>query len=537
MTTQQITTRQLVCENLSCVTTIGRDADGLLISVFPKHHYLFRSALSSRALLETASWFSDSAVALKYKDQLYTCRRYTANRDLNLISTYDPETIDAILQSPKLTDREKLITTYLTGKNVCKITDSVRRSKLSVQPEINVYPPHLMRFAPHGFYVEEDRKTEEYINLKFAKIVCKLGYDGWFIKKDSVVDLFSGGYAWEEIMLCRSQEVLTQTSFGCSVDSRLTTFNNSPGNCSPVRSNVEGIPLYLRSYCDLIPLRNVKKIYGPMSYSEHVKDDKRICIFGEQYETPKPLGVNQSNTTAVPFLLRAMLETHPDRFYDFFLEYDYIKSDGQVRTGIDAFDRIFGDCLKVVKNCRFDNLRAHYADYRSVLGHDYRAILADKEAYPFYGKENLKRLMTDTITRVRQFIVNDSKLVKTIDHHISSFIFMIMDAKIVLVSKLVDAKDVWTAKQKHEAFAHIYSLYALVMDAYMLGRIFKTFDVSKNPTHPSHANNCIVYVSDYNAAVYRMFLKQQGFEQVIKITGDHIIEFTEEQRRTSFLFN
>ena len=75
------------------------------------------------------------------------------------------------------------------------------------------------------------------------------------------------------------------------------------------------------------------------------------------------------------------------------------------------------------------------------------------------------------------------------------------------------------------------------MDAYMLGRIFKTFDVSKNPTHPSHANNCIVYVSDYNAAVYRMFLKQQGFEQVIKITGDHIIEFTEEQRRTSFLFN
>ena len=339
-------------------------------------------------------------------------------------------------------------------------------------------------------------------------------------------------------------------------DPRLHTFVRSFGNCSPLRSSVIRAPPYIKQFCDLIPLKNIKNIYGPISYTEHVLGRKTICIFGDEHNvsrTVAPAHLQKSDTTTVPSLLRAMLETHPDRFYDFFIEMQHIKSDRQTRTsGLYAFDHIFKDCLRVVKNCPFANLRAHYGDYRVVVGNSgaenvgvgFMNTIIDKLYQfeenpndPFYDKENLIRVVTNLQTRIEQLLVDDPKLIKTVDHHIASFIFKIIDYNIEIFQSIVSKRLALSKSEKWAVMTCVIKLYSAIMDAYMLGRIFKTFDVSKNPTHPSHADNCIVYVGDYHAAVYRTFLKQQGFEQVIKITGNYSIEFTEEQRRTSFLFN
>ena len=213
-------------------------------------------------------------------------------------------------------------------------------------------------------------------------------------------------------------------------DPRLVNFINSAENCSPLRASVVGTHYpYIKEFCDLIPLKNVKKIYGPVSYSEHISKDgkKRICIFGEEHTLQFPPALNKSDTTTVPSLFRAMIETHPDRFYDFFLELEYIKTDEKVRSvGIQVFDHILKDCLRVLKDCPYPNLRAHYTDYRMMLGPDLKEILVRLNqlmdlrdsgfkivADPYYDKENLEQMMADLISRIRQFVESDPKLIKT----------------------------------------------------------------------------------------------------------------------------
>ena len=251
-----------------------------------------------------------------------------------------------------------------------------------------------------------------------------------------------------------------------------------------------------------------------------------------------------------------MIETHPDRFYDFFLELEYIKTDEKVRSvGIQVFDHILKDCLRVLKDCPYPNLRAHYTDYRMMLGPDLKEILVRLNqlmdlrdsgfkivADPYYDKENLEQMMADLISRIRQFVESDPKLIKTTsniaENNLVIFIFKIMDLHVAEFTKLVAKKSVFSMDDKIETLDRMISICSAIMDAYMLGRMFKTYDVSKNPTHPEHADNCVVYVGENHALIYRIFLKRQGFEQTIKIQNqDRIIEFTEEQRKTSVLFN
>jgi len=61
----------------------------------------------------------------------------------------------------------------------------------------------------------------------------------------------------------------------------------------------------------------------------------------------------------------------------------------------------------------------------------------------------------------------------------------------------------------------IIGLEALEADAYLLGRVFKTFDTSKRKSdEPIKPHNIIIYAGDRHSIVYRQFLKSIGFDQI-----------------------
>ena len=60
---------------------------------------------------------------------------------------------------------------------------------------------NFMIFTPFGFF---DKKDIEYINLKFAKILCKFGFDGWVAPSRRIKQSVHGVIGWypTEVLLC-----------------------------------------------------------------------------------------------------------------------------------------------------------------------------------------------------------------------------------------------------------------------------------------------------------------------------------------------
>lgn len=196
------------CELLSCVIDDGRDEIGLKIATFPKDHYIFRSDVTDA--FYPILWYSDEQVARAYYDEGLQCRGFISKRNIQLINLSDIETIRVMLKDPSLTERERYAIFYVTGVDAPEDIKK-RRSKQDVDGHGN-----YMVFSPAGMLFPEDMETKQYANRKFAKVVCKFGYDGWFIPQKSVIDGSGGHFFSEEIMLCNPGDVLIHTDIKCS---------------------------------------------------------------------------------------------------------------------------------------------------------------------------------------------------------------------------------------------------------------------------------------------------------------------------------
>ena len=298
-------------------------------------------------------------------------------------------------------------------------------------------------------------------------------------------------------------------------------------NCAPDRRSLASVSYrdrFLRTMCDVIPLKNIEWIYGPISYSEHVSPDgsKRVGIFGEVHNVPNYAGINIRNTVSVATLLKILLQ-RGDRFYDFFLERDYVKDDLVVRAETSSFNHFFEDCLKVVKNCSYANLRAHYIDYRSILGVTYRWIVIkyydlihNPELYktPYFTKGNLHTVMKQSLEYLGIWFRSAEKIKRMKENDIGARILHFINKEI---NARVQEFNVLMAKpEASQTFENammcmntIMGLYSLWTDAYTLRRIFKTFARGRSPHQPPTADNCIVYVGQFHAEVYRRFLSEE----------------------------
>ena len=152
-------------------------------------------------------------------------------------------------------------------------------------------------------------------------------------------------------------------------------------------------------------------------------------------------------------------------------------------------------------------------------------------------------MIQDVYKIVTEKIRDDPKIKKQIVNikpHIDNFI---NKEKEEILSKFEEEIDE-PSPAKFALSVHIMELYALVMDTYALGRMFKDFDTRKNPSHPKQADICIVYAGDAHANNYRKFLTEEmGFKTIIDNnkpnyqSPNFTLKFSKEDREKSILFN
>lgn len=314
----------------------------------------------------------------------------------------------------------------------------------------------------------------------------------------------------------------------------IKSFYDSDENCGQHR-HLSSNDMFLLSMCEAIPLSDVQNIYGPITYAELTDGERNIAIFGEDHRIPVPEEgvVNKRNTVSVPSLLKIILDTFPTKFYDLFIEIGYSKD--YIDQGITSFYTIFGNCLKVVKECPFDNIRAHYTDYRSILNNIepfktfspyFNMVIYTPHLIPDYDPyltvENLIDVFDMSITLIKYKIISEPKLRINFRTPLYYFVLIELDKIKDEFSYFVEqSKDQTTPYYKNPLkyeetatiFNYIMDLYMLIMDIYTLGRMFKTF-APKNPSHPQKALNSLIYVGELHAKNYRTYLTSVGFKMV-----------------------
>lgn len=288
-----------------------------------------------------------------------------------------------------------------------------------------------------------------------------------------------------------------------------STFIESASNCGADRMPAGVYTRFLLTMCDTIPLKNIEFIYGPVTYAEFTNGSQRIAVFGEVHKIPVNNEINKSNTVSVPSLVKIMIESFPENFYDLFLEMRYIDRTHETGGGLTSFNHFFEDCLTVVKNCPFDNIRAHYTDYRSLFSGDgiydeflvaFHAIEDDpyaEQTGAYFEMSNLEIVFDRVYESVLNLIDNDRKLKPAHGSQLHQFILINLD-KI--------NKEKKTFLDYRTMIINIIKMYSLVMDMYTLIRVFKTYKVDPHTNQPATATNIIIYAGEAHAKIYREYI-------------------------------
>ena len=201
----------LRCVWFKCVDIEPKDRNGISIVTFPKEYFLFRSARESK--FKIPSWFSDEEGAMAYArlNPNLSCKRYITKKKLRLVDISEVSNLNAMWNSPLLTNEEKYVVSYVSGINTTPEIEAKRRAHKKIKKK------GLLVFSPVGFLTKEDMRKGDYVNLLFARIVCKFGYDGWLIPRRTIIDGSHGHYFVQEVMLCNPEDVLTKTEISCKL--------------------------------------------------------------------------------------------------------------------------------------------------------------------------------------------------------------------------------------------------------------------------------------------------------------------------------
>ena len=302
-----------------------------------------------------------------------------------------------------------------------------------------------------------------------------------------------------------------------------------------------------------------KSIYGPISLTYHVsrKYNKKVYIFGEfhssKYHCKKPGG-----SIAFDKFVQKTLSYNKDKIIDIYTEEEFIKKSiyktrkrsGWARnrgsSALDKMTKTFKDCLTVSKkHCKDKNVRIHYTDIRSIgnilslkFGHwniaDMLSILVkvwDNKKEFISMKHKIERSdfneylkfdqIFDTLKITKQLNKNpDTQLRKKIQKFfvkkLSEKVFKNLDKRVKELYKYIyeqikmDNYPLEEIKDLRKIFKHLFQYNNLLMDFYLIGRMFKRFD---DQLHP-YAENVMILAGDAHCKTYRELLKYLGFRKM-----------------------
>ncbi|MDD4930653.1 MAG: hypothetical protein PHG66_00670 [Candidatus Colwellbacteria bacterium] len=192
--------KYIACYNQVC----GKKSnDGYFdIVTLPEGSRIFRN-MRSNLKKKTPAWFSDPKIAAIYGGLGPNCHVFEIKKDLQLIDVTISKNIKTIYESDKISGADKEIISLVTGYN----STSLKQLDYGEYPEIfcseyNKKDKSKIVFCPVGFFSSKDKKKNIYINLRLAKIVCKMGYDGWIIPPKAVIDKSTNTNYNHEVLIC-----------------------------------------------------------------------------------------------------------------------------------------------------------------------------------------------------------------------------------------------------------------------------------------------------------------------------------------------
>jgi hypothetical protein len=266
-------------------------------------------------------------------------------------------------------------------------------------------------------------------------------------------------------------------------------------NCGKYRKSIQNYPIDVKKYvsklCDVIPLENIKFILGPISYTEYDYNGMTISIFGEFHAiggSSDCIIDNPKNTILVYDFLDSVINSHPDTFYDVFLEIRRDMLPPNATSGVEptylnywkitSSNSIFMKCISNHENCPYENARIHYTDLR------------DDGIIP--PSDNLQKF-------IKEVYENNSKIMKEIRKS------YLGDLIIKYIEILIVSYDDSTQLSHSD---RVLMATTTIMDMYLLSRVFKVFAPSTSgKSKPEDIKNAIIYVGELHAGHYRDFIE------------------------------
>lgn len=301
-------------------------------------------------------------------------------------------------------------------------------------------------------------------------------------------------------------------------------------------------------------------IYGPFTLTYHVskKYNKRIYLFGE-YHSVKYHCKKQKGSIAFDRFVEKTLRVNRDKMIDIYTEEEFIKKkvhktrlrsgwarDAEFGSALDRFTKRFADCLRVgKKDCKYPNVRIHYGDVRAIIGilklkfgHWNAAEMMSLLLNPEKNKKKILQyrkkinasnfndyLKFDKILKLTKIEKQLSKFSdKKLKEKIKKFIIKKLretlvykknlDKEIKKLYKKVceNLKKGEDSIQLRKMFRGLFFYNNMLMDGYLIGRMFKRFVDEEYP----YAENIMVLAGDNHCQTYRELLKYLRFKVVAK---------------------
>jgi hypothetical protein len=339
--------------------------------------------------------------------------------------------------------------------------------------------------------------------------------------------------------------------------------------CDPERASIQNLNFdkfgiykrYLAKMCDLLPIKKIDNIFGPILYLEYHMGDKKIGIFGEMHllvtQTSELDRYNPTRTVTFTSFMKSLLESSLAKkknrnetdttVYDLYSEIYYVSKDNPIRRGISDINfslflmlQEFDKCFQVNKEeCDYKNLRGHYIDYRSkysdLLEFDY---IKKTKLYNFSGEDAIARIKYINIY-FNYFIQKDTKIQNSLMNNIfgNEIIKFIKDRQAKITNWAIEyvKKNDWEKYKTQEELLDYISiaLRSLIMDIYTLGRLFKN--------QSTNQKNVIIYCGASHAMTYKYFFDYINISPFIIIPTSNpivnMVTFSPADKKKSFLFN
>jgi hypothetical protein len=376
-------------------------------------------------------------------------------------------------------------------------------------------------------FIEEDNKYE-HINRLYQVFYILFKYIPYVHEKLVFHEFIEKSLNKEE--LCKLVEML---------NTRITR-DEKRMSCKEISYNLR--PELSEFNCLELPLSEIKYIIGPCTFYEFKLGNRNIYLFGEQHNFRRLDSdrITSSNALIFSSFVHSLVKQNPEQTYDLMFEYILFLEKDQdvppVYSESNAMNYItdqFMDCIHFSKrdNCKYNNLRVHYIDYRRKTKDDAHVVM-------YHEVEELKNKIVS--------LFNTPKMLKQISEIKNK---LIRDKFILFINNKITEKYNKSIKfaetiQKYNLppEVNVLDFYALVMDMYGLARLLRDFDTIEKPYKSAFkgtSDNVIYYAGNEHiknmVEFFTKFLRLTP-QYKVELKDDHCKSYLKiDMTRTSFL--